>query len=198
MKNFLLFSKLLGAMLALLLSSCANLPVAPGDTEPEEDSIVLNETEDTFWRNEPGDGPFRVKIDLSDQLAYFYKGSVLVGQSRVATGRSGHATPTGSFRITEKIVDKRSNIYGRIYDRNGQLVTSDANSRRDRVPAGGEFRGAPMPYWMRLTSYGIGMHVGPIPYPGSPASHGCIRMPEGPARLVFASSRIGTPVKIVP
>ena len=54
-----------------------------------------------------------------------------------------------------------------------------------------------MPYWMRLTSYGIGMHVGAIPNPGSPASHGCIRMPEATARLVFASSRIGTPVKIV-
>lgn len=165
---------------------------------PKEKPIYLEESENTFWHNVEGDGPFRVEISLGSQVASFYKGSVLTGQSIVATGRSGHATPTGSFRITEKIVDKHSNIYGKIYGANGELVNGSANTKQDSVPTGGKFVGAPMPYWMRLTSYGIGMHVGPIPYPGSPASHGCIRLPEGPARLVFASAKVGTPVKIIP
>ena len=142
--------------------------------------------------------PFRVQIDLSEQVASFYKGTVLVGQSQVATGKAGHSTPTGSFRITEKKIDKSSNLYGQIFGPNGELVNAEADKRKDPIPSGGKYVGAPMPYWMRLTSYGIGMHVGNIPNPGSPASHGCIRMPEATARLVFASSRVGTPVKIVP
>ena len=55
---------------------------------------------------------------------------------------------------------------------------------------------APMPYWMRLTSYGIGMHGGLIPEPGKPASHGCIRMPKRFVPVLFDSVEVGTPVTI--
>lgn len=54
-----------------------------------------------------------------------------------------------------------------------------------------------MPYYMRLTGDGVGMHAGPIPNPGSRASHGCIRLPRAFAPILFASTSIGTPVKIV-
>ncbi len=190
--------RLISPALVLLVASCG-VRVEPEEevVQPEQKPIYLEESEETFWKNLPGDGPFRVEIDLSDQQASFYKGTVLVGKSWVATGKSGHTTPTGSFRITEKTVDKRSNLYGQIFGPDGEVVNESASSRKDPVPAGGKFVGAPMPYWMRLTSYGIGMHVGAIPNPGSPASHGCIRMPEAIARLVFASSRVGTSVKIV-
>jgi lipoprotein-anchoring transpeptidase ErfK/SrfK len=139
-----------------------------------------------------------VRIDLSEQTASFYRDGEKVGQSRVATGRSGHSTPTGSFTIMEKVANKRSNLYGRIYDARGNLVNRDADTRRHSVPSGGRFVGAPMPYWMRLTSYGIGMHVGPIPNPGSPASHGCVRMPEEMARTLYHRAPVGTRVTIVP
>ena len=55
---------------------------------------------------------------------------------------------------------------------------------------------APMPYWMRLTSYGIGMHAGVIPKPGEAASHGCIRLPKDLAPRVFDVVKVGTPVTI--
>jgi lipoprotein-anchoring transpeptidase ErfK/SrfK len=97
----------------------------------------------------------------------------------------------------EKVAGKRSNLYGRIYDANGNVVNSDADTRRHSVPRGGKFVGASMPYWMRLTSYGVGMHVGPIPNPGSPASHGCIRMPREMARVLFQNTPTGTRVTIV-
>ena len=192
--------KLLTLALSLLVMSCANVPEEPvvESTASTSKPIYLDETPNTFWNNKSGDGAFRVQIDLSEQVASFYKGTVLVGQSQVATGKDGHSTPTGSFRITEKKVDKSSNLYGQIFGPNGELVNAEADKRKDPIPSGGKYVGAPMPYWMRLTSYGIGMHVGNIPNPGSPASHGCIRMPEATARLVFASSRVGTPVKIVP
>ena len=53
-----------------------------------------------------------------------------------------------------------------------------------------------MPYWMRLSYGGIGMHRGKVPR--YPASHGCIRMPSSVAPTVFANTPPGTPVDIVP
>jgi lipoprotein-anchoring transpeptidase ErfK/SrfK len=40
------------------------------------------------------------------------------------------------------------------------------------------------------------MHVGNIPRPGEPASHGCIRMPKDFVPTLFEMVKIGTPVKI--
>jgi hypothetical protein len=67
---------------------------------------------------------------------------------------------------------------------------------RDRIPPGGRFVGAKMPYFMRLTYDGVGLHAGPIPVPGSPASHGCIRMPHEVAPLLYRHVALGTPVTV--
>ena len=53
---------------------------------------------------------------------------------------------------------------------------------------------APMPYMQRLTWKGVAMHAGRVA--GYPASHGCIRMPKGFARLLYGVTRLGTPVMI--
>lgn len=116
----------------------------------------------------------------------------------VATGKPGHETPQGTFRVLEKMVEKYSSHYGRIVDAWGNVVDDDADARRDRPPPGGRFEPAPMFYWMRLTWYGIGLHAGYIPQPGLPASKGCIRMPKDFAPLLFARVPVGTPVRIVP
>ncbi len=199
MKNSLILA---AAALPLFLVSCAapthktslrqaspvSLGVSPERTPGSQYS---------YWSDHGVTAPLRVKIDLSEQTAYFYRGDVRVGQSRVATGRAGHSTPTGTFTISEKVVAKRSTLYGRIYDANGNLKEGDADTRLHSVPRGGKFVGAPMPYWMRLTSHGIGMHVGPIPNPGSPASHGCVRMPREMARTLYEKAPVGTKVTIV-
>ena len=190
------------ASCSLLVLSCG---IAPWDADEDpglvkditEQDSYISESGYSYYNNIESPDPLKVRIDLSEQTAYFTKGSVEVGKARVATGKAGHKTPTGNFTITEKVADKRSNLYGTIYDANGNVAVSGADKRKDSIPAGGEYVGAAMPYWMRLTSYGIGMHAGPIPNPGQPASHGCIRMPKDMAQLVFADSKIGTPVKIV-
>jgi len=112
----------------------------------------------------------------------------------IAGGTSSNPTPKGSFKITEKIVDKESNLYGKILDADGNVVKSDADSRKDPVPAGGRFDGADMPYWMRLTGSGIGMHQGRVPR--YPASHGCIRHTWDGVKQVYAKVKVGTPVTI--
>jgi lipoprotein-anchoring transpeptidase ErfK/SrfK len=98
--------------------------------------------------------------------------------------------------VLEKQQQKSSSTYGVIVNGAGRVVDSDARAGRERIPAGGRFVGAPMPYWMRLTSYGIGMHAGPIPQPGLPASHGCIRLPREVAARLFEIVQVGTPVVI--
>lgn len=113
----------------------------------------------------------------------------------MATGKEGHATSPGSYTISEKVLDKYSDTYGWIEDDYGNVVNPDAKSS-DRVPKGMHYMPAPMPNWMRITSYGVGMHGGVIPEPGEPASHGCIRLPKDFAPILFDSVVIGTPVTI--
>ena len=83
-----------------------------------------------------------------------------------------------------------------IVNSDGNVVNGNATAGKHAVPSGGRFLGAPMPHWMRLTSYGVGMHAGPIPNPGSPASHGCIRLPPEMAETLFSVVEVGTPVTI--
>jgi hypothetical protein len=138
-----------------------------------------------------------IEIDVDAQIARFYSGGEEVGWSTVASGIATFPTPTGEFAVIEKVAAKRSNLYGKIYDANGKLVNSDARYGRDRIPPGGRFVGASMPYFMRLTYDVLGLHAGPIPRPGSPASHGCIRLPKRLAPVLFRNTTLGTPVRII-
>ncbi|MBK1834974.1 L,D-transpeptidase [Roseibacillus ishigakijimensis] len=136
-----------------------------------------------------------LNIDLSDQRAQLLHNGQVAMDYPVATGRSSHPTPAGSYTILEKMKDKRSNAYGRIVDADGNVVNSDADSRKDKVPPGGKFIGASMPYWMRFTWTGVGHHIGNVPR--YPASHGCIRGKRSTVPEVFSKVKVGTPVTIV-
>ncbi|MEM6911472.1 MAG: L,D-transpeptidase family protein [Verrucomicrobiota bacterium] len=148
----------------------------------------------SYWDGEGYSGAPSVVIDLTRQQALFYKGGRLVGSSLISSGREGYRTPTGNFKIIQKSRDHASNLYGKIVDAYGNVVNPDADSRKDPVPRGGRFVGAPMPYFMRIHG-GIGLHAGYIP--GYPASHGCIRMPERMARTFFDNVAYGTPVRVI-
>ncbi|MGH8048050.1 MAG: L,D-transpeptidase [Chthoniobacterales bacterium] len=149
----------------------------------------------SYWNG--GEGAPSIIINLTEQRAYFYKGDQLAGVALIATGKEGYDTPSGKFRVMEKIPDKVSDLYGWMYDASGNVVNYDADIREDAVPPGGRFEGASMPYWMRLTGAGVGMHQGVIPVPGSPASHGCIRMSKLVAAEFFANAKVGMPVRVV-
>ena len=53
-----------------------------------------------------------------------------------------------------------------------------------------------MPYYMRIRDDGTGLHAGYLP--GYRASHGCIRMPNAFAELLYSNVSEGTPVDVVP
>jgi lipoprotein-anchoring transpeptidase ErfK/SrfK len=118
------------------------------------------------WRDVPGDGPERVVISLSDQVAYFYRGNALVAAAAISTGIDGRDTPTGIFAVLDKKPFYRSKKYDN----------------------------APMPWMQRIDQYGIALHGGYNP--GYPASHGCIRLPVAFAKKLYEVTGIGTPVYI--
>jgi len=149
------------------------------------------------WYDDGGPGAVTIHIRLADQIAEFQRGGRDIGWTYVATGKEGHGTKPGKYTITEKIADKHSNRYGWMEDEFGNVVDGDARYD-DKVPPGLTYMPAPMPYWMRLTNYGIGMHGGLIPEPGAPASHGCIRLPHEFVPKLFEVVKVGTPVRITP
>lgn len=179
-------SAIVAAAGAVSMNSCApSQPAVPS----KADRVMYQ------WYDDGGPGKISISIALSEQVATVTRGGREVGWSYVATGKEGRATKPGSYTITEKIVDKHSNKYGWIENEYGEVTDDDA-SPGDPLQPGERYMPAPMPYWMRLTSYGIGMHVGNIPQPGAPASHGCIRMPEEFVPTLFNKVTVGTPVKI--
>jgi lipoprotein-anchoring transpeptidase ErfK/SrfK len=147
----------------------------------------------SYWDGDNLGGKPSVKISLSEQRAYFYKSGLLVGVSQLSTGREGLNTPTGRFSITQKDVNHVSSKYGDFVDASNQVVVPNVDVEKDKKPPGTHFKGAPMPYFMRIVG-GVGMHAGYLP--GYPASHGCIRMPEFMAENFFKSVSAGTPVTI--
>lgn len=147
-----------------------------------------------WWNDEGASGSPSIVIDLSDQTARFYKGSVEVGQAPVSTGREGYHTPTGRFSVTEKDADHISTLYGDYVNANGEVLMKNVGINRDKRPPGSRFQGAPMPHFLRVNG-AVGMHAGYLP--GYAASHGCIRLPHGAAEKFYENAPIGTPVRIV-
>lgn len=105
-----------------------------------------------------GTSVLQAVVSLKDQRMVIYKNNNIIARTRVSTGKSGHATPTGIFSIFQKRRHHRSNIYS----------------------------GAPMPFMQRITWSGIALHQGRVP--GYPASHGCVRLPPGFAQKFFRMS----------
>ena len=106
-----------------------------------------------------------VRIYLNEQRGELLVDGRAVMGFPVCTGRN-NSTPTGRYHILEKQVRHRSNLYH-----------------------------VPMPYFMRLTYDGIGMHIGDV-Y-NRPVSHGCVRLPGAACRTLYRLVPIGTPVDIL-
>jgi lipoprotein-anchoring transpeptidase ErfK/SrfK len=111
-------------------------------------------------------GGVRVVVSIPQQRLWAFRDGELFGTSPVSTGRKGHNTPVGTFRILQKAVHHRSNLYSN----------------------------APMPFMQKITHGGVALHAGHLP--GYPASHGCIRLPWSFAKKLYAITDYGTPVTV--
>ncbi len=147
-----------------------------------------------------------IKVDVSEQRLRFYVDGKVALDTPCTTGarhkfepntkiyRDKH-TPMGTFRIKEKIADKRSTIFGDIYVHGKKVYHGDRRKYRGSWKHA-RFVGASLKHWMRLTSSGIGLHASKYVkrYPGT---NGCIRLPYSVAHTLFAKVDKGTKVKIV-
>jgi lipoprotein-anchoring transpeptidase ErfK/SrfK len=146
----------------------------------------------------------KLKVDISEQRVRLYvNGKVALcapcttGAKRKLEPNTGiirnQSTPKGTFTIKEKIADKRSTIFGKMYQGKKLVYKGD---RRKYKGGKAKYVGASLKNWMRLTSGGIGLHASKYVkrYPGS---NGCIRLPYKVSRTIFKNVRKGTPVSIV-
>ncbi len=147
----------------------------------------------SYWDGDGVAGPPAIRINLHLQKAYFYRGEQLVGVSKISTGKEGHDTPAGNYRILDKRRQHRSSLYGVFRDvATGQVVNDDVDTTRDKTPPGCVFEGADMPNFMRFYN-GIGMHSGFLP--GYNASH-VVEELATLARKFFDNVAVGTPVVV--
>lgn len=149
----------------------------------------------SYWNGDGMVGSPAVRISISEQRAYFYKGGQLAGVSLISSGRAGRETVTGNFHIIQKDKHHESSMFGEYVDASGKVIQTNVDTGKDAMPRGAHYNGAKMPNFMRIVA-GIGMHEGILP--GYPASHGCIRMPALMAEAFFRSAAVGTPVSIQP
>jgi lipoprotein-anchoring transpeptidase ErfK/SrfK len=133
-----------------------------------------------------------IEIDLQEQTAYLIRNGRAVLSTPISSGRYGHLTDVGSFKVMAKERNHFSTLYGRIEDGQGNTIVSDADADMP-LPRGGRFVPAPMHYFVRFNN-AIGMHAGYLP--GYPASHGCLRLPEEKAIAIFNAVDVGTPVTV--
>jgi len=112
------------------------------------------------------EGPMLLIVNLAAQRAVVFRNGVPIAASTVSTGRPGHSTPTGVFTVLQKQAEHYSSKYD----------------------------SAPMPFMQRLTWYGVALHAGNLP--GYPASHGCVRLPLGFAKLLYGATSLGMTVVI--
>ena len=138
----------------------------------------------------------RVVVKLGAQRVFLINtaSDEVVIDSPISSGKRGHSTPKGDYRIMEKDKDHRSSIYGDFVDRSGRTVRRGVSTKIDSAPAGSRYVGASMRWFMRLRGDGVGMHTGILP--GYPASHGCIRLPDQVAMMIFQRVKTGTSVSV--
>jgi len=147
-----------------------------------------------WWKGDGVTGAPSITINLTAQEAFFYKGVERVGWSPVSTGKEGYETPVGKFKISQKEIMRRSNLYGYEIDAAGEYVSDTIITPKTQLPAGHRYRGADMPHFMRVAGP-VAMHGGYLP--GYPNSHGCIRLPLEMAEIFYNHAPSGTPVTIV-
>jgi len=155
-----------GFLACVAAASAATHPVNQQNLSIAEKTARLKPGQYVWEPKGNSSGPLFLVISLTAQRAVVYRNGVPIAASTISTGNEGRETPTGVFTILQKEIVHRS----RTYD------------------------DAPMPYMQRLTWKGVAMHAGNLP--GYAASHGCIRLPKGFAKLLYGVTELGTPVMI--
>jgi hypothetical protein len=197
----------ISALVPLVVTSCVDLDSTmssmrgesrymAGYTQKREHDWKSSPIPDdvSYWDGDHLTGPASIRINLTQQKAFFYKGGVLAGVSRISTGKEGRSTPSGNYKVMLKDLNHRSSSYGMFKEKGtDRIVDDDAEAHNEPVPPGCYYEGAPMFNFLQFAP-AVGMHTGYLP--GYAASHGCVRMPDKMAKKFFENAVVGTPVTV--
>ncbi|MEY3328215.1 MAG: hypothetical protein RLZZ115_1096 [Cyanobacteriota bacterium] len=128
--------------------------------------------------------PKRVILRLGQRRVYLYQGEQVIASYPVAVGKAGWETPTGSFKVMQKIENP---------------VWQDPWTGEVRSPGPNTALGL---RWIGFWTDGkdaIGFHGTPtVNSIGQAASHGCVRMRNEDVVALFEQVDVGTPVIVEP
>src|SRR5205809_1956336 len=128
----------LAAALLILSPFAVSADTFTGGVRVSPETVTLKTGEYVWEPERAPEGPLLIVASTTEQVAYVCRNGIRIARSSVSTGRPGHRTPTGVFKILEKEVHHTSSIY----------------------------KGAEMPYMERVTWGGIALHAGDLPgYP---------------------------------
>ncbi len=130
-----------------------------------------------------------IKVSLSKQMVYVMEGQRPLLVTATTIGTPTNPTPRGSFRVYNKIENKRSGSYGFGVSSNGTAYPAKSS----QVNGGDRYVGFPMAYWVEF-SPAYGFHSGYVW--NIPRSHGCLRLHPNVAAKFFALAKPGTPIYI--
>ncbi|HEX5501735.1 MAG TPA: L,D-transpeptidase [Thermomicrobiales bacterium] len=117
-------------------------------------------------------------IDLSQQYLTALDGNAVFWQGYISSGRKGHETPTGTYRIFEK------------------LTSQDMTGPDPDLPKGEYFQ-PDVPWVMYFADGGYAIHGNYwVSGFGAPSSHGCIGVPVGAAARLYQWAPMGTLVYV--
>ncbi|WP_196799635.1 L,D-transpeptidase [Verrucomicrobium sp. 3C] len=133
-----------------------------------------------------------VKVSLSSRTVYVMEGDRSLLVAPTCSGKLGHLTPTGVFRVTGKAKRRRSGKYG-FWVKDGQAVEGTKSAGPPSRAPGWKFVGYPMPFWVGF-SPGYGFHEGYLW--STPRTHGCLHLTGRDAERFFALIDRGTLISI--
>jgi TolA-binding protein/LysM repeat protein len=129
------------------------------------------------------DPDFNISVDLMNHKLYLKSGERIVKLYNVCTGKEETPTPTGEFKVTEKLPDP-------------VWYSTSPSGVKEAIPPG-DPRNELGTRWIGFKpAYGIHGTIEPDSI-GTSVSHGCVRMLNGDVEELYDLVGVGTPVEII-
>jgi L,D-transpeptidase ErfK/SrfK len=140
----------------------------------------------------PNDVTNGLVVNLAELTVYHFDNGVFRRRYAIAAGKSDWQTPTGKYKILNKIKNPTwlvpESIQWEMWDRGQEVITEVPPGPKNPLGA----------YWMATSAPGVGLHATTSPWSvGHYASHGCLRMLPDEIEELFNQIEVGTPIKII-
>lgn len=135
-------------------------------------------------KSNPVSDSTRITVDLSDRRVYVYRRNQVIASYPTGIGKTGWETPTGSFQVTQKVVNPSWR----------HPITDKVFPAGPDSPLGVRWIG----FWSDGRNY-IGFHGTPkknYDVVGTAVSHGCLRMRNVDVLMLYKQVSMGTPVEV--